>query len=126
MTARVSVASRYISYRSCIGHRAEQIEQENQMQNKIVTSAAFALAAAFAGIAPATAGSYAPGCTKEPQSAWKGVDTSAARAVGMGYAISKSKTNGSCHEIYVTKDGKRFELFFNPVTNDLVHTQAKS
>lgn len=88
--------------------------------------AAIALAAALSGIAPVTAGTYAPGCTKEPQSAWKAVDTSASKAASLGYAVSKTKTTGTCHEIYATKDGKKFELFFNPVTNDLVHAQAKS
>lgn len=94
------------------------------MQTKIIAGAALALATALAS--PATAGTYAPGCTKEPQAAWKAVDTSATKAVGLGYAVSKTKTTGTCHEIYATKDGKKFELFFNPVTNDLVHTQAKS
>ncbi len=96
------------------------------MQDKLVIGTAFALAVVIAGIAPATAGTYAPGCTKEPQSAWKAVDTSASKAIGLGYVVSKTKTTGSCHEIYVTKGGKKFELFFNPVTNDLVHTKAKS
>ena len=96
------------------------------MQTKIITGAALALAAAIAAAAPAAAVSYAPGCSKEPQAAWKAVDTSAAKATGLGYAVSKTKTTGTCHEIYATKDGKKFELFFNPVTNDLVHTQAKS
>lgn len=96
------------------------------MQSKFILGAALALGIALAGTAPVAAGTYAPGCTKEPQSAWKAVDTSAAKAVGLGYAVSKTKTTGTCHEIYVTKDGKKFELFFNPVTNDLVHTQSKS
>lgn len=92
------------------------------MSFKTATAAALFLAAAGQ---TALAGSYAPGCTKEPNSAWKAVDTSAAKATTLGYAISKSKTSGSCHEVYATKDGRRFELFFNPVTNDLVHTASK-
>ena len=74
---------------------------------------------------PAQAGKYAAGCTTEPQAAWKAVDTSAAKAVELGYKVAKSKVSGTCHEVYATKDGKRFELFFNPVSNALVHTEAK-
>jgi hypothetical protein len=82
-------------------------------------------AATFAAAGAASAGSYAPGCTKEPQTAWKSVDSSAAKATSLGYTTSKTKTTGSCHEIYATKGGKKFELFFNPVTNDLVHSATK-
>lgn len=97
------------------------------MKIKTMTTAAAALGVslAAASLPAALAGTYAPGCTKEPQSIWKAVDTSAAKAVALGYAVSKTKLTGTCHEIYVTKDGKKFELFFNPVTNDLVHTAAK-
>ncbi len=92
------------------------------MKSQIV---AVAFAVAIGTAIPAMAGTYAPGCTKEPQAAWKPVDTSAAKAVSLSYAVSKTKTTGTCHEIYVTKDGRKFELFFNPVTNDLVHTASK-
>ncbi len=84
---------------------------------------------AAAGIAvltgPALAGSYAPGCTREPQASWKSIDLASQKAAAMGYSISKTKVSGSCYEIYATKDGRRFELFFNPVTFDLVHTRAR-
>ena len=74
---------------------------------------------------PAQAGTYAAGCTTEPQASWKAVDTSAAKAVELGYKVAKSKVSGTCHEVYATRDGKRFELFFNPVSNTLVHTETK-
>lgn len=89
-----------------------------------ITLAAAALGLAAASVA-ANAGSYAAGCTKEPSSAWKAVDTSASKAATMGYQVSKTKISGTCHEIYAMKDGRKVEMFFNPVTNDLVHTQAK-
>lgn len=85
--------------------------------------------AAAAGIAllagPALAGSYPPGCTREPQASWKSIDLASQKATAMGYAINKTKVSGSCYEVYATKDGRRFELFFNPVTFDLVHTTAR-
>ena len=95
------------------------------MQFKSVAATITGLCLALPALATAHAGTYAPGCTKEPQSAWKAIDTSAAKAVALGYTVSKTKLTGSCHEIYVTKGGQKFELFFNPVTNDLVHTASK-
>ena len=84
---------------------------------------------AAAGIAilaaPAVAGSYAPGCPREPQSSWKSIDMASQKASAMGYSISKTKISGTCYEVYATKDGRRFELFFNPVTFDLVHTASR-
>ncbi len=85
--------------------------------------------AAASGIAlltgPALAGSYPPGCTREPQAAWKSIDLASQKASSLGYTISKTKVSGSCYEVYATRDGRRFELFFNPVTFDLVHTNAR-
>jgi hypothetical protein len=92
---------------------------------KIITSAVLIAMAVGTASRAAHAGSFAAGCTKEPSSAWKATETSAAKAVSLGYIVSKTKTTGTCHEIYATKGGQRFELFFNPVTNDLVHTAAK-
>lgn len=95
------------------------------MKSKTIKAAVAGLILAVPALATAQAGTYAPGCTTEQQSAWKAVDTSAAKAVALGYTVSKTKITGTCHEIYVTKDGRKFELFFNPVTNDLIHTAAK-
>lgn len=91
--------------------------------NRLTTIAATLVLAGAA--APALAGSYAPGCTREPQASWKSIDIAVQKATALGYAISKSKVSGTCYEIYATKDGRRFELFFNPVNGDLVHTAAR-
>ncbi len=74
---------------------------------------------------PALAGSYAAGCTSEPQAKWLKIEDAQAKASSLGYAISKTKVSGSCYEVYATKDARKFELFFNPVTAELVHTRAK-
>ncbi|HRD76351.1 MAG TPA: PepSY domain-containing protein [Hyphomicrobiaceae bacterium] len=86
----------------------------------ITTAVALALLAPAAG-----AGSYPPGCTTEPRTTWKAESTSAAKATGLDYVVSKTKISGTCHEVYATKGGQKFELFFNPVTNVLVHTTSK-
>lgn len=87
-----------------------------------------ALAAAIVLVATASvslAGTYAGTCTTEPQANWIKSDAIVQKARDAGYSVSKSKVAGSCYEVYATKDSKRFELFFNPMTADLVHTVAK-
>lgn len=95
------------------------------MQFKTIAATVAGLCLAVPPLATAHAGNDAHGCTKEPQSAWKAVDTSAAKAVALGYTVSKSKVSRTCHEIHATKDGRKFELYFNPVTNDLIHTASE-
>ena len=47
-----------------------------------------------------------------------------AAATAAGYTVTKSKIEGSCYEVYAKdKDGKKFELFYNPVDLQLVKKQ---
>ena len=47
-----------------------------------------------------------------------------AAATAAGYTVTKSKVDGSCYEVYAKdKDGKKFELFYNPVDLQLVKKQ---
>jgi hypothetical protein len=73
----------------------------------------------------AFAGSYSGTCTKEAQAKWMPAKDIEAKAIALGYAVSKSKVAGSCYEVYATKAGARAELFFNPMTGELVHSQSK-
>jgi hypothetical protein len=83
-------------------------------------------AAALAALAsPAAASSRADGCTKAPQADWAKIEMSEAKAKADGYVVSKSKISGSCHEVYASKDGKRFELFYDPTNQTLIETVAK-
>jgi hypothetical protein len=82
--------------------------------------AKFAGAATFAVAASAAqAGSFAAGCTTAPQSSWMKIEDVAAKATADGYSIMKSKISGSCYEVYATKVGKRFELFYDPTNAQL-------
>ena len=50
-----------------------------------------------------------------------GDDFAEAAATAAGYTVTKSKVEGSCYEVYAKdKDGKKFELFYNPVDLQLV------
>jgi hypothetical protein len=85
-----------------------------------------ALAAVLLASAPsAFAGTRADGCTKEPQANWVKSDMVEMKAKEAGYAVSKSKVAGTCYEVYATKGAQKFELFYNPMTMELVEAVAK-
>jgi hypothetical protein len=74
-------------------------------------------------VAPASAHGFKD-CTKEAKETWKAQTEAEAAATAAGYTVSKSKIAGSCYEVYAKdKDGKKFELFYNPATLELVKKQ---
>ena len=76
------------------------------------------LALAVAG--PALAHGF-DNCTKEPKDKWKPQAEAEAAAKTAGYTATKSKIEGSCYKVYAKdKDGKKFELFYNPADLTLV------
>ena len=61
-----------------------------------------------------------PQCNPAPRDKWLTEAEMKAKAVAMGYSINVfKKTTGNCYEIY-GKDaqGKRVEVYFNPVTGE--------
>jgi hypothetical protein len=73
----------------------------------------------------AFAGTRAEGCTKEPQANWVKAEIVEAKAKEAGFAVAKSKVAGTCYEVYASKGTQRFELFYNPMTLELVETVTK-
>ncbi len=85
------------------------------------------LAALAAGVVLA-APAFADGvdkCTDEAKDKWMTEEQISAKAVELGYEVAKLKVEGSCYEVYAKKDGKEFEVFFNPVTAEVVLEQAE-
>jgi hypothetical protein len=81
-------------------------------------AAALALSALSFG---AFASTYDGECTNQPQSRWMKTADVKARFEARGYSVGKVKTGGSCYEVYAKdKDGKRVELFVNPVDASIV------
>ncbi|MGO7541223.1 PepSY domain-containing protein [Rhizobium ruizarguesonis] len=79
-----------------------------------------AIAAAAAAAAPALAFA-SPSCTKEPQSKWMSEDAMKAKIDQMGYKVRTFEITGNCYEIYgKDKAGNRAEVYFNPVSGDIV------
>ncbi|MBB3649940.1 hypothetical protein FHX14_006182 [Rhizobium sp. BK619] len=62
-----------------------------------------------------------PSCTKEPKSKWMSEDAMKTKIDSLGYKVKTFEITGNCYEIYgKDKDGKRAEVYFNPVSGDIV------
>lgn len=60
-------------------------------------------------------------CTDEPKEKWMSEADFKKMVEAQGYKITKFKQPGTCYEIYGTnKDGKKVEIYFNPVTGAIV------
>ncbi len=81
-------------------------------------------AVALATLVPAAA-MAAPKCTTEPKDKWMTEEAMKAKVAELGYKdIRTFKVSGSCYEIYgKTQDGKKAEVYFNPVTGDVVKAE---
>ena len=80
------------------------------------------LIATVAVIAATPALAFAsPSCTKEPKSKWMTEDAMKAKIDTLGYKVKTFEITGNCYEIYgKDKDGKRAEVYFNPVSGEIV------
>jgi hypothetical protein len=88
----------------------------------VVTLSALAFAASLA--TPAAAG---PNCTNEPKEKWMSEAGMKAKIAEMGYQnIQVFKvTSGNCYEMYgFTKDGKKAEVYFHPITGVIVEEKV--
>lgn len=85
--------------------------------NRIARNLAFIAIVVSPAIAQA-----APNCTSEPRDKWMAEDTMKEKVATLGYERIKTfKISGNCYEIYgYTKDGRKAEVYFNPVTGDIV------
>lgn len=75
----------------------------------------------------ATTASAAPQCTDKPQSEWMSEEQMKAEIDKMDYSdIKVFQISGNCYEIYAhTKDGGRAEVYFNPVTGEIVENNEE-
>jgi hypothetical protein len=75
-----------------------------------------------AALSAASMAAAAPVCTNQPQGKWLTQAQMKAKIARMGYRdIKVFQVSGSCYEIYAhTKDGKRAEVYFNPVSGAIV------
>ncbi len=82
---------------------------------------------AFAAVIVAFAvpASAAMVCTDAPTDKWMAQDQVAKMFAGKGYEVRKVKREDSCLEVYAIKDGKKMELYVNPVSGKIVKTKIK-
>ena len=60
-------------------------------------------------------------CTDQPKDKWMSEADFKKKVEAEGYKIKKFKQPGTCYEIYGTdKDGKKVEIYFNPVDGSIV------
>lgn len=63
-------------------------------------------------------------CTDQPKSSWMEIEAFKDMVKKEGYTIRKFKQPGTCYEIYGTdKDGKKVEIYFNPVDGKIVKSK---
>ena len=84
----------------------------------------FGLSLTLIGPSPVLADGF-KNCTKASKASWKPASDAEAAAKAAGYEVRRSKIEGSCYEVYGVKEGKLFELFYNPEDLKLMHTKAK-
>lgn len=85
-----------------------------------------AIALSAVVLAASTLGALAADkCTTAPKAEWQPKEAAVEKAKSLGWTTSKVKEEDACWEVYAKKaDGAKFELFFNPVTLDLVRSKA--
>ena len=65
-------------------------------------------------------------CTKEPVQKWLPEKEVKAQLEKAGFAVQRIKRDNSCYEVKgKRKDGKRVELYVNPVDASIVKEEAK-
>ncbi|MFJ2985127.1 MULTISPECIES: PepSY domain-containing protein [unclassified Pseudomonas] len=66
-------------------------------------------------------------CTTADKSTWQDQDKFQAQLKAQGYKINKFKvTKGNCYEIYgFDKDGRKVEIYHDPVTGKPVKTEIE-
>jgi len=90
--------------------------------NQFVKAAAFTLLAGSAATAMA-----GPQCTEADKSKWQDQEAFQEKLKNDGYDIKKFKvTGGDCYEIYgYNTEGKRVEIYFNPVDGSVVKEEIE-
>lgn len=87
----------------------------------LVLGASAVLAATAGAQASETAGT----CGAAPKEQWMTTEAAKARGVEQGYEVRRVKVEKGCYELYaVDKQGRRAELYMNPVSGEIVQSKA--
>ena len=64
-------------------------------------------------------------CTDAPVEKWMSRDQVAKMFTEKGYDVRKVKREDNCLEVYAIKDGKKMEIYIDPVSGKIVKTKIK-
>ena len=64
-------------------------------------------------------------CTSEPMEKWMKPEQVEKLLTEQGYEVRKVKVEDSCLEAYATKDGRRMEVYVDPVSGKIVKIKEK-
>jgi hypothetical protein len=96
------------------------VARKGQQQKGKIMKLKLITAIAILSFTPALA-LASPSCTGEPKSKWMPEAAMKAKIEAMGYKIKTLEITGNCYEIYGRdKNGERAEVYFNPVSGDIV------
>ena len=85
------------------------------------------LLAVASTLAVSTSAFAGPNCTSAPQDEWMSRADMQKKIIEMGYTIDRFKIDGNCYEIYGRNaEHKKAEVYFNPVTGEVVKEEIKS
>ncbi len=56
----------------------------------------------------------------EPKDKWMSINEARAKVSALGYDVRKVEVDDGCYEVYGTKNGRRYEVYINPVTAEVV------
>lgn len=105
----------------CLNDTVPAVLQASKPEIVMKKLLAITLIASFASTA-AMASSMQ--CTSQPKDKWQKEADFKGKLTAEGYKIKTFKTSGTCYEIYGTnKDGKKVEIYFDPVTGKPVKSE---
>jgi hypothetical protein len=95
--------------------------RENTMNFTRTTFAALFVTSLVAVSGSALAG---PKCTTAPKDKWMSEEAMKAKVAEMGFKVKTFKVTGPCYEIYGwNKEGKKAEVYFNPVDGSITKAE---
>ncbi len=63
-------------------------------------------------------------CSNTPKSEWLSEEEIKAKAIEMGYDVRRLKVDDGCYEINaIDPDGRKVEVYFHPITAEVVKTE---
>lgn len=59
-------------------------------------------------------------CTMAPSNEWRGREDARTAAIALGYEVTDLKVEDNCFVLYSSKDGKKLEVYMDPVNLTVV------